>query len=69
MYERAELEKRYGTVWDSHELQLDYTVLQFQAPYVIARRKSDATVGTLRFQHSPRLYFDFVPDPEISYGK
>jgi len=57
---RAELEKRYGQVWDTTQLQEDFSVMGFLAPYVSVRRKSDGKEGTLSFQHSPRFYFDFV---------
>ena len=43
--------------WDTEELQRDFTVLGFQAPYVVVIRKSDGKKGSLQFTHSPRLYF------------
>jgi hypothetical protein len=41
------------------ELQQDFEVLGFMAPFVVVRRKSDGVRGSLTFQHTPRLYFDF----------
>ena len=32
--EREELEKRYGKVWDTKELQEEFTVHGFLAPYI-----------------------------------
>lgn len=59
--ERAELEAEHGQVWNTTELQQDYTVSGFMAPYVGVTRKADGVKGTLMFQHSPRYYFDFRP--------
>lgn len=56
---RAELEKKYGQVWDTTQLQQDFSVIGFLAPFVTVRRKSDGAEGILTFQHSPRFYFDF----------
>lgn len=55
---REELEKS-GQVWDTKELQEDYDVKGFLAPYCIVKRKSDGKVGTLLFQHHPRFYYGF----------
>jgi len=57
--ERAELEARYGQVWDTSELQRDFDVIGFMAPFVVAIRKSDGVKGSLEFQHQPRFYFNF----------
>lgn len=57
--ERAELEARHGQVWDTAELQRDFDVIGFMAPFVVAIRKSDGTKGSLEFQHQPRFYFNF----------
>jgi hypothetical protein len=43
--------------WTTEELQEDFDVLGFQAPFVVVSRKSDGTLGSLEFQHSPRVYF------------
>jgi len=59
--ERSELEKIYGQVWDTKELQKVYTVEGFGAPCVVVVRKSDNVRGSLFFQHSPRFYYDFNP--------
>ena len=57
--ERAELEARHGQVWDTAELQRDFDVIGFMAPFVVAIRKSDGVKGSLKFQHNPRFYFNF----------
>ncbi len=59
---RASLEAKYGQVWETDELGRDFEVKGFLAPFVVVRRKSDGVLGTLMFQHEPRLYFRFVPN-------
>ena len=59
---RADLESKHGQVWDTTELQNDFQVLGFAAPFVIARRRADGVRGSLMFQHSPRLYHSFSPE-------
>jgi hypothetical protein len=44
--------------WSTQQLQEDFEVIGFQAPYVVVRRKSDQQLGTVH----PRLYWGFVPD-------
>ncbi|MAX39929.1 MAG: hypothetical protein CME33_25580 [Gimesia sp.] len=59
---REYLEAKHGQVFDSTELQQEFLVEGFMAPFVLARRKSDGIRGTLKFQHSPRFYFSFEPE-------
>ncbi|TWT64387.1 hypothetical protein [Rubinisphaera italica] len=59
---REALECKHGKVWNTSELQEDFEVVGFLAPYVIARRKSDGQQGSLMFQGSPRFYFSFQPE-------
>lgn len=59
---RADLERVYGQVWDTAQLQKDFDVTGFCAPFVVVHRKSDGAKGSLEFTHSPRFYFRFVPD-------
>jgi hypothetical protein len=56
---RKEAEAKYGQCWDTAEMQRDFAVDSFMAPYVGVTRKSDGKKGTLKFQHSPRIYFGF----------
>jgi hypothetical protein len=58
---RTALEAQYGLVYDTEELGRDFDVTGFIAPLVVVRRKSDNVVGSLEFQHHPRLYFNFEP--------
>ena len=48
-----------GQTWDTTQLQEDFEVLGFMAPYVAVKRRSDRQRGTLQFTHSPRVYFGF----------
>ena len=57
--ERFELEKKYGIVYNTQELQLLFEVKGFLAPFISVKRKSDGVMGVLMFQHSPRYYFNF----------
>jgi len=46
-----------GEVWTTDDLQRDFEVLGFLAPYVSVVRKVDGVQGSLEFRHSPRMYF------------
>ncbi len=61
---REALEAQCGQVWDTSELGRDFEVLGFAAPLVVVRRKADGVKGSLEFQHSPRLYFHWLPHKE-----
>ena len=54
------LESKYGQVWDTKELQQDFSIVGFAAPFTIVRRKIDGVSGSLLFQHDPRFYFGFA---------
>ena len=56
---RAELEKSFGKVWNTTELQEDFTVSGFMAPFVVVVRKKDKQRGSLEFTHMPRFYYNF----------
>ncbi len=56
---REALEAKYGQIWDTSELQKEFEVLGFMAPFVSVQRKSDRAKGSVEFQASPRLYFNF----------
>lgn len=57
-------------VWDTAELQRDFEVSGFLAPFVVVKRRSDDVVGSLQFvnvvlgadEGPRRVYFGFVPD-------
>jgi hypothetical protein len=57
--DREKLEAKHGKVWDTAEMQRDFEVTGFAAPFVVVNRKSDGKRGALEFQHSPRFYYDF----------
>ena len=59
---REALEADYGQVWTTDELVGTFQVIGFMSPFVVVRRKSDGVEGSLEFQHSPRMYFNFEPD-------
>ena len=59
---REALNTEHGQVWNTGELTTEFEVLGFMAPYVVVRRNRDGCKGSLEFQHSPRLYFNFVAD-------
>ena len=47
--------------WNTKELQEDFEVIGFQAPYVVVVRKSDGQKGSLKFFHNPLVYYGFHP--------
>lgn len=61
---RAELWEKYGVnnVWDTTELQRDFEVIGFMAPFCVVRRRADKVKGSVMFQHNPRFYFNFQAD-------
>ena len=56
---REYLQQQHGDVWTTTELQEQFEVLGFLAPYCVVRRRSDGVRGSIMFQHDPRLYFGF----------
>lgn len=58
---REALEAAHGQVWDTEQLRRDFEVVGFLAPVVVVRRRSDGQLGSLAFQHAPRLYYQFQP--------
>jgi len=60
--ERKRLEDIHAQVWTTDEVQKDFEITGFLAPFCTARRKSDNVKGTLMFQHRPRFYFGFSED-------
>lgn len=61
--ERARLSEKYGAdnVWDTRQLQEQFEVQSFLAPFCFVRRKRDGQKGAVEFQHYPRFYFSFTP--------
>lgn len=60
--DRKELQRRYGRVWSSVELAVEYEIIAFLAPLVVVKRRMDGKQGSLEFQHSPRFYFNWQED-------
>jgi hypothetical protein len=60
--ERAELEERWGQVWDTAQLSTDFGVIGFMSPMVKVFRRLDGVKGHMIFQHLPRYYFHFTPE-------
>lgn len=58
---RAELESRYGEVWDTEQVREEFEVIGFAAPFVVVRRRSDGQMGSIEFQADPRFYFNYQP--------
>ncbi len=56
---RAEKPRR---TWNTTQLQAEFDVISFVAPYALVIRKSDSVKGTVQFEHHPRVYFDFKAD-------
>lgn len=52
----------FQETWNTTELQRDFEVIGFAAPLVVVRRKSDEQKGSLQFEHSPRVYFNWQAD-------
>ena len=61
--DREELATVFTDVMDTQELQKQFTVHAFSAPFVQVTR-SDGVKGILMFQHLPRYYFQFIPNEE-----
>jgi hypothetical protein len=53
----ADAQQRSEQTWTLAELQRDFEVLGFAAPFVVVVRRSDGVKGSLEFTHSPRVYF------------
>ena len=60
--EREALEKKWGEVWDTKQVQQVFKIHGFLAPFVSVTRLADGRKGALTFQHMPRYYFCFQPE-------
>lgn len=56
---RQALEAQHGQVWNIEELNRDFVVIGYDAPYVIVRRRIDNVLGSLLLHENPRLYYLF----------
>ena len=59
---REYLSAKHGEIWDTTELQEQFEVLGFMAPFVGVRRRCDGLKGSVMFQANPRFYFGFSPE-------
>ncbi len=59
---REYLEAQHGEVWDTSELQEQFEVLAFMAPFVVVRRRCGDAKGSVMFQANPRFYFNYQAD-------
>lgn len=59
---QADLAADQDRTWTTDEMQAEFDVLSFAAPYVVVTRKSDGQLGSLEFTHSPRIYFGWRAD-------
>jgi hypothetical protein len=59
---QKDLASNEGQTWTPEELQRDFDVMGFAAPFVVVRRKSDGKTGSLEFTHHPRVYFGWQED-------
>ncbi len=66
--ERQELEDRVGQVWNTTELQEDFIVHSFMAPFCSVEKKDTGVKGLLAFQTDPRFYYDFTPNAGEARG-
>jgi hypothetical protein len=60
--DRAGLESRHGRVWSPAEMAAEFEVLEYKAPLVVVRKRSDQKLGSLFFQHHPRFYWGYEED-------
>ena len=58
----ADLKSDAGRKWTTSEMQEEFDVEGFAAPFVVVRRKADRVRGTLEFTHHPRMYFAWRED-------
>jgi hypothetical protein len=49
-------------IWTGTELQREFKVIGFMAPFVVVERRADGVKGSLMFTHSPRYYFGWEED-------
>jgi pterin-4a-carbinolamine dehydratase len=58
----ADLAAEKGQTWTTADLQREFEITGFMAPFVVVKRRSDGAVGSLEFQHHPRIYFSWKAD-------
>jgi hypothetical protein len=58
---RIEMEALQGTVWDDHALRREFRVGGAIPPFMLVVRRADRVTGSVLYQETPRLYWDFQP--------
>jgi hypothetical protein len=58
----VDLKVHEGQTWTTAELQREFEIQGYLAPFVVVKRRSDGAVGALEFTHSPRVYFGWKAD-------
>ena len=53
-----------GKTWSTAELQRDFVVRSFLAPYVLVTERASGRKGTLLFRNIPRTYYDWKPEED-----
>lgn len=61
---REQLEALHGKVWDVRQLAAEFVITAIIGNEVVVRCKADDVVGTLQYQSSPMLYYNFQPQPQ-----
>lgn len=57
---RADLQAKYGQVWNDDELERDFLGCIQIGPLALVVRREDGVAGSLSVQNEPRLYHTFV---------
>ena len=57
--ERKRLEAKYGKVYNSKEVGVEFEITGFMAPYAACVNRHTKEEGLLEFQDYPRFYFNF----------
>lgn len=50
-----------GECWSTDEVQEEFEILGFMAPFVTAIKRSTGEKGVLTFVHNPRVYYGWRP--------
>lgn len=57
---RKVLSHQFNDVMTTAEMMDLYEAVGFGGGLVVVRRRSDGVLGSLQFDHSPRLYYGFL---------
>ena len=48
--------------WTTEQLRAEFDVLGFSMGFVVLKRKADGQVGSMQFDHAPRVYYGWTED-------